>query len=101
MVGGSIGTALLNTVAASAATSYLAGRAPNPANVEAAQLHGYTTVFLWSAVICVGAALITGLVLRPGSLNALLAPEDQNVPGEPGSGEASQARRCRVRIACR
>jgi hypothetical protein len=90
MVGGSIGTALLNTVAASAATSYLAGRAPSPANVQAAQLHGYTTVFLWSAAICVGAALITGLVLRPGSLNALLAPE-----------EASQARRCRVRIACR
>ena len=48
-VGGSIGTALLNTLAASAATSYLVGRALTPANLQAALLHSYTTAFLWSS----------------------------------------------------
>jgi hypothetical protein len=38
---GSIGTSLLNTVAAAAATAYLVGRALNPANLEAAALHSY------------------------------------------------------------
>ena len=49
-VGGSIGTALLNTLAASAATAYLVGRAPTPANLQAALLHSYTTAFLWSSL---------------------------------------------------
>ena len=35
-VGGSIGTSLLNTLAASAATSYLVGRAVTPANLQSA-----------------------------------------------------------------
>jgi hypothetical protein len=101
MVGGSIGTALLNTLAASAAASYLVGRTLDPANVRAAQLHGYTTAFLWSALVFAVAALVAALVLRPGNLKALLAPEDQIAPVEPGSGEAPQAQLCRIRIACR
>jgi MFS family permease len=101
MVGGSIGTALLNTLAASAATSYLAGRALDPANVQAAQLHGYTTAFAWSAVVFAAAALVAAVVLRPGNLKALLAPEDQIAPVESGSGEAPRAQLCRIRIACR
>ena len=101
MVGGSIGTALLNTLAASASASYLASRAPDPANLQAAQLHGYTTVFLWCAVVFAAAALIAALVLRPGNLKALLAPEGQARPAEPGPGEAPQGRLCRVRISCR
>jgi hypothetical protein len=87
MVGGSIGTALLNTVAASASTSYLAGRALDPASAQAAQLHGYTTAFAWSAVSFAAAALVAALVLRPGNLNALLAAEDQIAPIEPGPGK--------------
>jgi hypothetical protein len=110
MVGGSIGTALLNTLAASAAASYLAGRAPDPANVQAAQLHGYTTAFLWSALVFVAAAIVAALVLRPGNLKALLAfddqkarpaPEDQIASVAPGSGAAPRAQLCRIRIACR
>jgi predicted small integral membrane protein len=101
MVGGSIGTALLNTLAASASASYLVGRTLDPANVQAAQLHGYTTVFVWCAVVFAAAAVVAALVLRPGNLKALLAPEDQIVPVKPGSGEAPQVQLCRVRIACR
>jgi hypothetical protein len=101
MVGGSIGTALLNTLAASASTSYLVGRTLYPANVRAAQLHGYTTAFVWCALVFATAALVAGLVLRPGNLKALLALEDQIVPVEPGFGEAPRVQLCRVRIACR
>jgi hypothetical protein len=110
MVGGSVGTALLNTLAASAATSYLVGRALDPANVQAAQLRGYTTAFIWSALVFAVTALVAALVLPPGNLNALLAPEDQKAPlapadqiapVEPGSGEAPRVQLCRIRIACR
>src|ERR1017187_10193376 len=70
-VGGSIGTALLNTLAAGAATSYLVGRALTPANLRAAVLHSYTTAFLWSSLIFVAGAGVAGLVLQRGSLTAL------------------------------
>ncbi len=48
-VGGSIGTALLNTLAAGAATAYLVGKVPTPDNLASAALHSYTTAFLWSS----------------------------------------------------
>ena len=70
-MGGSIGTALLNTLAAGAATAYLVGRLPTPANLKTAALHSYTTAFLWSSVIFVAGAVVAGLVLERGSLSAL------------------------------
>jgi hypothetical protein len=57
-VGGSIGTALLNTLAAGAASAYLVGRAITPANLQAAAIHSYTTAFLYSSAIFVVAAVI-------------------------------------------
>src|SRR5665213_4213925 len=41
-VGGSIGTALLNTLAAGAATAYLVGKVATVENVRSAALHSYT-----------------------------------------------------------
>jgi EmrB/QacA subfamily drug resistance transporter len=70
-VGGSIGTALLNTVAAGAATSYLVGRAATSANLEAAVLHSYTTAFELSSVIFVVGAVVVGLVLQRGTIGTL------------------------------
>jgi len=67
-VGGSIGTALLNTLSASAVASYLASRQPNPAVVADAAVHGYTTAFWWSAGIFLLGAFITGLVLHRGAV---------------------------------
>jgi EmrB/QacA subfamily drug resistance transporter len=64
-VGGSIGTALLNTLAASAAVSYLAGK--NTADVAAhgqAALHSYTAAFTWAAGLFFAGALITALLYR-------------------------------------
>jgi EmrB/QacA subfamily drug resistance transporter len=70
-VGGSIGTALLNTLAASAASAYLVGRALTPETLKAAALHSYTTAFLWASLIFVVGAVVSGLVLRRGNLATL------------------------------
>ncbi|MFB9831336.1 MFS transporter [Actinoallomurus acaciae] len=83
-LGGSIGTALLNTIAAGATTGYLAdhphGR-PTPGLVRLAAIHGYTTVFWWCAVIFAVGAVICGALLRPGPL------------GRPGDGPAQEPSR--------
>ncbi len=65
-VGGSIGTALLNTLAASAVTAFIAGHVgQGQSAVAQASVHGYTTAFWWSAGIFAVGALICGLLLRP------------------------------------
>jgi EmrB/QacA subfamily drug resistance transporter len=56
-VGGSLGTALLNTLAASATVTYLLTRPKTPANVQAAQVHGYSVGFMVGAAFLAGAAL--------------------------------------------
>jgi EmrB/QacA subfamily drug resistance transporter len=98
-VGGSIGTSLLNTLAAGAATAYLASRAVTPDNIQAAMLHSYTTAFLWSSLIFVAGAVVAGLVLRRGGLAELASPPIPTV--ETGSDEEPRHHTCRVRVACR
>jgi len=89
-LGGSIGTALLNTIAASATTSYLVshlhGR-PEPQLAQLALIHGYTTVFWWCAGIFAAGAIICGALLRPGPLTD---PED--IPAANPSLQAAPAR---------
>ncbi|KKD09321.1 MFS transporter [Streptomyces sp. WM6386] len=66
-VGGSIGTALLNTLAASAATDYLAGKDATNKLVQAqATIESYTTAFWWSAGFFAAGALIVFLLYRRG-----------------------------------
>ncbi|MEU7412179.1 MFS transporter [Streptomyces sp. NPDC042638] len=66
-VGGSIGTALLNTLAASAATDYLSGRNATAKLVQAqATVESYTTAFRWSAVLFGAGAVIAFLCYRRG-----------------------------------
>ena len=66
-IGGSIGTALLSTLAASAATDYLSGRVPGPEVLQQAAVDGYTTAFWWAAAILAIGALVCGSLLRPGA----------------------------------
>ncbi|MER6529795.1 MFS transporter [Streptomyces sp. NPDC001508] len=67
-VGGSIGTALLNTLAASAATDYLAGRDATSKVVQAqATIESYTTAFWWSAGLFAAGALIALVMFRRGT----------------------------------
>ncbi|KUN79429.1 Puromycin resistance protein pur8 [Streptomyces bungoensis] len=66
-VGGSIGTALLNTLAASAATAYLAGRDATSGLVRAqATIESYTTAFWWSAGFFAAGAVLAFLLHRRG-----------------------------------
>ncbi len=74
-IGGSIGTALLSTLAASAATDYLSGRVPGPEVLQQAAVDGYTTAFWWAAAIFAIGALVCGSLLRPGARPEPLEPE--------------------------
>jgi EmrB/QacA subfamily drug resistance transporter len=69
-VGGSIGTALLSTLAASAVTSELAsvGGRPDAAALAHAAVHGYTTAFWWSAGIFAAGAIVSSALLTRRSV---------------------------------
>jgi EmrB/QacA subfamily drug resistance transporter len=69
-IGGSIGTALLNTIAASALSSYLLTHGTSPAAMASAAVHSYVVAFWVAAAIYAVAAVVCGLVLRPGVLAA-------------------------------
>jgi hypothetical protein len=63
-VGGSLGIALLSTLAASAATSYVSGSRPTPGLIAHAAVHGYTTAFAVSAAIFALGAVVGGLLFE-------------------------------------
>ncbi len=67
-VGGSIGTALLNTIAASATAGYLAAHARGSATAAAAQglVHGYTVAIASGAGILAAAALLATIMITAG-----------------------------------
>jgi EmrB/QacA subfamily drug resistance transporter len=63
-VGGSLGLALLSTLAATATTHYLAGKHPGASVIAHAAVHGYTTGFWWAAGFFAAGALVTGLLMH-------------------------------------
>ncbi|MET9888165.1 MFS transporter [Streptomyces sp. NPDC006430] len=66
--GGSVGTALMSTLAGGAVARSLAGRQPTPDLMARAALESYHTVFTASAAIFVGGAVLT-LLMLPGGLS--------------------------------
>ena len=60
-IGGSIGTALLSTIAASATTAYLSS-SHGPSIAAHAAVHGYTTAFAWSAAAFAAGAILAALL---------------------------------------
>jgi EmrB/QacA subfamily drug resistance transporter len=66
-VGGSIGTALLSTLGASAASGFIASHGPTPDVLRQAAIEGYTTGFWWAAGIFAAGALVCGGLLRRGT----------------------------------
>jgi EmrB/QacA subfamily drug resistance transporter len=95
-LGGSIGTALLNTIATGAAAAYvtshlspaIAGSAAGRAALQAsAAVHGYTTAFWWTAGIFAAGAIVCGALFRRGPLARQAetvqagAPQPQAEPG--------------------
>jgi hypothetical protein len=63
-VGGSIGIALLSTIAVSATTSYI-GSHPGSAPAAEAAVHGYTVAFLVAAGIFLVGAVAVFLLIEP------------------------------------
>src|SRR6266702_4443398 len=81
MLGGSVGTSLLNTIFASAIASYIAlhlaaarliGR---QALTGLALAHGYDTAFWWTAGIFAAGAVVAGALFRPGPLGQKRPPQ--------------------------
>ncbi len=64
-VGGSIGTALLSTIAVTATASFVRAHGHVPGIAAQAAVHGYTTAFTWSAAIFAVAAVVSVSLLRP------------------------------------
>src|SRR5579859_977360 len=82
-IGGSIGTALLNTIAASALASYLVAHGHGPLTLARAAVHSYAVGFWVSAGILTASAVVCALVLPSG----VLAPAARQV----GSGARQTA----------
>lgn len=81
--GGSLGVSLLNTVAASATSGYLASRGgthgASRALISAATVHGYTTAFTISGVLLAGAAVVSLLLLRADRTDLVDLPVELDV----------------------
>ncbi|MFB9832965.1 MFS transporter [Actinoallomurus acaciae] len=66
-VGGSIGTALLNTIAATATTTYIAAHAhgrPSRLLVAVGQVHGFAVAIRWGTGILLLAALVVAVLIN-------------------------------------
>jgi len=64
-VGGSLGTALMNTVAVTATSSYLAANGAQ--NMAAAMTHGFTYGFYVGAALLIAAAVVVFFMIRIGA----------------------------------
>jgi len=64
-VGGAIGTAVLNTLAATAATAYVADHAPaTPEVIAAGAVHSFSVAYTWSAGIFLLGAVVAASLFR-------------------------------------
>jgi EmrB/QacA subfamily drug resistance transporter len=97
-LGASIGTSLLNTIFASAVTSYLAAHLASAriigrqALTGLALAHGYDTAFWWTAAIFACGAVIGGALLRPGPLRPASTPPPARAEASSAPAKADPAR---------
>jgi EmrB/QacA subfamily drug resistance transporter len=96
MLGGSVGTSLLNTIFAAAFTSYLtahlaAARVVGRHTLTGLALaHGYDTAFWWITGIFTVGAVVGGVLLRRGPLGQKVAPSPAQVGVTMAQAEAGQ-----------
>ncbi|MEU6546605.1 MFS transporter [Streptomyces sp. NPDC046859] len=75
-VGGSIGTALLNTIATTSSTAYITAHLTNPARrqpvIQQGIVHGYTVAIWWAAAIMLLAGIVAAVMVtaRPPGRDA-------------------------------
>jgi EmrB/QacA subfamily drug resistance transporter len=82
-IGGSIGTALLSTLAASAAADFAIDRGPAPGVMRQAAVEGYVTAFWWAAGIFAVGALVCGALLRADTRPAATRGAAEPAAGHP------------------
>jgi EmrB/QacA subfamily drug resistance transporter len=80
-VGGSVGTALLSTIFASAAAGYASAHAHAAHLAGAASIHGYTTAFEWAAAIF-GLGLLVALLILPSGRVARARVAEAQAPSD-------------------
>ncbi|MBN9605739.1 MAG: MFS transporter [Actinomycetales bacterium] len=89
-VGGSIGTALLNTLAANALTDYLADhQPPTPAIAAEAAIHSYNVAYWCSAALFGAGAVLLALLFRRRGQGLSLAHVSRRGAAPEGSAEPS------------
>ncbi|MET9912700.1 MFS transporter [Streptomyces sp. NPDC006476] len=95
-VGGSISTALLNTLAATAATDYAKDHLTDPLVKANAALHSYEVAYWWSAGFFAFAVIVTALLFRAKKrasepAEEAGAPVEATVPETPAAARATTA----------
>jgi EmrB/QacA subfamily drug resistance transporter len=104
MLGGSIGTSLLNTVFASAVAAYVTAHLAaariigRQALTGLALAHGYDTAFWWIAGIFAGGAVAGGILLRPGPLDQQGTPSQAQDGVPTAQAKAGPARPARSAV---
>jgi hypothetical protein len=66
-MGGSIGTALLNTIAASATTGYVASHQGSASLTNLSLMHGYSVAYWWGTGFLAAAALVAFFAVNAGN----------------------------------
>ncbi|MFI8537439.1 MFS transporter [Streptomyces aquilus] len=90
-LGGAVGTALLNTIAATAASGWLDSHVtgkPTAEQLGLAAIDGYTTVFWWCAAFFAFGAVAAGVLLRSGPLPA---PAEAGAPQPTEQSESAHS----------
>ncbi len=82
-VGGSLGTALLNTVAASATAAYIADHGPR--FTQAGLVHGYSVAFVIGAILIGAAAVVSAVFITAGRSAIQLTPAGAPEVAGPGA----------------
>jgi EmrB/QacA subfamily drug resistance transporter len=98
-IGGSLGAALLNTVAASATGRYLATRAPTRAVVLAASVHGDSVAFIVLTGLFVAGALVTAVLYPNRARIAFLQREPDLLSAPPPQDSQEQLEATPVSLA--
>ena len=88
-VGGSVGTALLSTIFASATAPTLPATPRRPESANAAAIHGYTTAFAWAAGIF-ALGLLLALLILPSKAQVTVSVPTPAVP-TPAVGDGKVA----------
>ncbi len=83
-VGGSLGTALLNTIAASATAAYLVAHDDRAGAIPASLVHGYTTAFAVSAGLLALAVVTVLALVRAPAGEAIPAAAGEAIPAAAG-----------------